>query len=236
MLAFVADEEAGGRKGAHCLVDNHPDLFDDCTEAISEVGGFSISLNDGPAPLRDPDRREGHQLAAAHRQRPRRPRLDGARRQRRDRCSPRAVARIGEHEFAGRHHRHRARVPRGTVARSSACDLDPDKPDEWLPLLGSAARMIGATLRNTANPTMLDAGYKVNVIPSRASATVDGRFLPGQEDDLLETIDELIGDGIEREFEVRDIAVETVFDGDLVDAMCAALEGRGRRRACRSRT
>ncbi len=44
VLAFVADEEAGGRKGAHWLVDNHPDLFADCSEAISEVGGFSVTL------------------------------------------------------------------------------------------------------------------------------------------------------------------------------------------------
>src|SRR3954470_17860189 len=46
VLAFVADEEAGGRLGAHHLVDHHPELFADCTEAISEVGGFSVSLDD----------------------------------------------------------------------------------------------------------------------------------------------------------------------------------------------
>ena len=84
--------------------------------------------------------------------------------------------------------------------------------------------MLGAVIKNTTNPTMLDAGYKANVIPSRATAMIDCRFLPGQEDHLLETIDELIGEGVEREFEVRDIAVETTFDGDLVDAMSAALK------------
>jgi acetylornithine deacetylase/succinyl-diaminopimelate desuccinylase-like protein len=103
-------------------------------------------------------------------------------------------------------------------------ELDPDKIDEWLPLMGSAGEMIGATIRNTANPTMLDAGYKANVIPSHAQAIVDCRFLPGQEDHLLETIDELVGEGVEREFEVRDIAVETTFDGELVDAMTTALK------------
>src|SRR5579859_1864642 len=46
VLAFVSDEEAGGRQGAHYLVDNHADLFADCTEAISEVGGYSVSLNE----------------------------------------------------------------------------------------------------------------------------------------------------------------------------------------------
>jgi acetylornithine deacetylase/succinyl-diaminopimelate desuccinylase-like protein len=44
VLAFVADEEAGGKYGAHWLVDNHPDYFADCTEAISEVGGFSVTV------------------------------------------------------------------------------------------------------------------------------------------------------------------------------------------------
>src|SRR5664279_3613997 len=46
VLAFVSDEEAGGSEGAHYLVDNHPELFADCTEAISEVGGFSVSLDE----------------------------------------------------------------------------------------------------------------------------------------------------------------------------------------------
>jgi acetylornithine deacetylase/succinyl-diaminopimelate desuccinylase-like protein len=85
------------------------------------------------------------------------------------------------------------------------------------------ARMIGATIRNTANPTMLDAGYKSNVIPGSAAATIDTRFLPGQEDELLAKIDELAGEGITRETIVRDIAVETAFDGEIVDAMAVAL-------------
>jgi acetylornithine deacetylase/succinyl-diaminopimelate desuccinylase-like protein len=92
-----------------------------------------------------------------------------------------------------------------------------------LPLLGGAARMIGATIRNTTNPTMLESGYKANVIPSKAEATIDARFLPGQEDQLLATLDDLLAEGVEREFIVRDIAVETGFEGALVDAMSAAL-------------
>ena len=64
-------------------------------------------------------------------------------------------------------------------AEATGLDLDPDDPDDWLPQLGSAARMIGAVIRNTSNPTMLDAGYKANVIPSKAEATIDARFLPG---------------------------------------------------------
>jgi acetylornithine deacetylase/succinyl-diaminopimelate desuccinylase-like protein len=222
VLAFVSDEEAGGRLGAHYLVDNHPDLFADCAEAISEVGGFSVSL--------DADRRlyliqtaekginwlrlratgrPGHgsmvhpdnavtELAAA-------------------------VSRVGAYQHP--------LVITDTVRRmveaiaaATGMDLDPDNPDAWLPQLGGLARMIGAVIRNTSNPTMLQAGYKANVIPSSAEATIDARFLPGQEDAMHAAIDELIGEHVEREFIVQDIAVETSFDGALVDAMCAALK------------
>jgi acetylornithine deacetylase/succinyl-diaminopimelate desuccinylase-like protein len=105
-------------------------------------------------------------------------------------------------------------------------DLDPERPDEWLPVLGGAARMVGATIRNTTNPTMLRAGYKANVIPSTAEATIDCRFVPGQEQAMLETIDELLGEHVDRETEVADIAVETSFEGALVDAMIAALRSQ----------
>ena len=89
--------------------------------------------------------------------------------------------------------------------------------------LGPIAKMVGATLTNTANPTMLSAGYKVNVIPQVASAQVDGRFLPGHEEEFFTEIDSLIGPGVRREQVHHDIAVETSFDGDLVTAMAQAL-------------
>jgi acetylornithine deacetylase/succinyl-diaminopimelate desuccinylase-like protein len=110
-------------------------------------------------------------------------------------------------------------------------DFDPEDPAAVLAKLGSIARMVGATMRNTANPTMLSAGYKVNVIPQTASAHVDGRFLPGYEDEFFREIDALAGPGVTRDFTHQDVALETSFDGDLVDAMRAALEeedGEGR--------
>jgi acetylornithine deacetylase/succinyl-diaminopimelate desuccinylase-like protein len=133
-----------------------------------------------------------------------------------------AVSRIGAHEFPIVM-TDTVRRFLESIAEITGLDIDPDDPEPALPKLGSLARMIGATIRNTANPTMLAAGYKANVIPSRAEATIDTRFLPGQEDILLAIIDDLIGDGISREFVARDVAVETSFDGDLVDAMAAAL-------------
>lgn len=221
VLAFVSDEEAGGVLGAHHLVTNHPDLFADCTEAISEVGGFSVSLDDatrlyliqtaekglnwlrlkasgapGHGSLVHPDNAVTR-LAAA-------------------------VGRVGAYEWPVVITDTIRATIKGLNAVTGA-DLDPEDVDSWLPLLGEAARMIGATIRNTTNPTMLDAGYKANVIPGKAEATIDARFLPGQEEELHRVLDELLGEGVEREFIVRDIAVETGFDGPLVDAMSAAL-------------
>jgi acetylornithine deacetylase/succinyl-diaminopimelate desuccinylase-like protein len=102
----------------------------------------------------------------------------------------------------------------------------PYNEEDLRPLLkeiGPTARMIGATLQNSANPTMLEAGYKANVIPGSASAVIDGRFLPGYEDELNETIRSIIGPDISIETISRDIALEVDFEGDLVDAMCNAI-------------
>jgi acetylornithine deacetylase/succinyl-diaminopimelate desuccinylase-like protein len=221
VLAFVADEEAGGVKGAHFLVDNRPDLFADCSEAISEVGGYSVTVGDlrlypiqtaekGISWLRLTARaRPGHGSMVHD---------DNAVTLLAD-----AVSRIGHYEFPV--------VVTDTVrrflddlARLTGLEIDPDDPEPALRKLGAISRMIGATLRNTANPTMLDAGYKANVVPSSAEAIIDTRFLPGQEEELLAKIDELAGDGVTREYVVHDIAVETSYDGALVDAMSAALK------------
>jgi acetylornithine deacetylase/succinyl-diaminopimelate desuccinylase-like protein len=83
--------------------------------------------------------------------------------------------------------------------------------------------MFGATIRNVTNPTMLNAGYKVNVVPGEAEAHVDGRFLPGHQEEFFAKVDELIGDKVTRELVVHDKALETEFAGGLVDAMRSCL-------------
>jgi acetylornithine deacetylase/succinyl-diaminopimelate desuccinylase-like protein len=221
VLAFVADEEAGGTHGARALIENHEHLFADCSEAIGEIGGFSVSLNDacrlyliqtaekGMAWLRlRALGRPGHGSMIHD-----------------DNAVTRlatAVSRIGSHDWPV-HVTPSTRATVAAIAAASGAPLDADDPQQWLPLLGGLARMIGATLRNTANPTVLTAGYKSNVIPSAAEAVIDCRFLPEFEDELLTTIDTLAGPGIVREFEVREPAVLTDFAGSLVDTMCAAL-------------
>ena len=221
VLAFVADEESGGAYGAHWLVDNHPELFADCSEAISEVGGYSYSIGNDLRlyPIETAEkginwlrlRATGTPSHGSMLHRDNAVTLLAA-----------AVSRIGAHEFPI--------VVTDTVRRFieeladlTGLPIDPDDPEPSLRMLGSAARVIGSTIRNTANPTMLSAGYKANVIPGTAEATIDARFLPGHEEEMLATLDELIGEGIDRETLVRDIAVETSFDGAVVDAMAEAL-------------
>jgi acetylornithine deacetylase/succinyl-diaminopimelate desuccinylase-like protein len=221
VLAFVSDEEAGGVQGAHYLVDNHRDLFADCTEAISEVGGFSVSLDEQLRVYLIQTAEKGiNWLRLKATGRPGHGSLVHP-----DNAVTRlatAVSQIGTYEWPIVI-TDTVRATINGLAELTGRDLDPDDVDSWLPLLGDAARMIGATIRNTTNPTMLDAGYKANVIPSKAEATIDARFLPGQEDELLRTIDGMLGDGVQREFIVQDIAVETGFEGALVEAMSAAL-------------
>ena len=220
VLAFVADEEAGGKWGARWLVDNHPELFEGVTEAIGEVGGFSATIGGrrlyliqtaekGIAWMRLTARGQaGHGSMLQP---------DNAVTELAE-----AVARIGRHEWP-------VRLTPATRAfldqAAAALGLDCDGSDyrELISKLGPISRLVGATVTNTANPTVLSAGYKVNVVPQVATAQVDGRFLPGYEDEFFAELDGLLGPGMQREFIHHDIAVQTTLDGALADAMTAAL-------------
>jgi acetylornithine deacetylase/succinyl-diaminopimelate desuccinylase-like protein len=134
----------------------------------------------------------------------------------------RTVTRIGEHRFPVQ------LTPSVESFLAAACDaadipFDPRDPEAALAQLGPFARMIGATLRHTANPTMLQAGYKSNVIPGEAEAMVDARFLPGLEQDFFDQFEALLDEGVSYEAEVRDISLSTPFEGDLVAKMTSAL-------------
>jgi len=220
VIAFLADEEAGGSYGGRWLVHNHPDLFEGVTEAIGEVGGFSATVGGqrlyliqtaekGIAWLRLTARG-----TAGH----------GSLLQNGNAVTELAetVARIGRHEWPTRF-TPSAQAFLEAASEALGLELSPDTAREVLTKLGPLARMVGATLTNTANPTMLDAGYKVNVVPQTAAASVDGRFLPGYEEEFLAELDSLLGPGVQREYINTDIALETTFDGDLCAAMTAAL-------------
>ena len=101
--------------------------------------------------------------------------------------------------------------------------VDLDDPSALLSRLGTLGYLVGATLQNTANPTMLSAGYKHNVIPGEASAGIDGRVLPGHEDEFEDTIRALVGDTVEITTVTSDIALEAPLDSLLVDQMASVL-------------
>jgi len=221
VVAYLADEEAGGTKGSHWLVDNHPEQFEGCTESISEVGGFSLQIRDDLRlyPVQTAQRgmawmkltargRAGHgslvntanavtELAEA-------------------------VARIGRYAWPVRLTKT-VEAFLDELGGAIGVEIDPHDLRPVAAKLGTITALVAATLRNTANPTMLEAGYKINVIPQTASAHIDGRFLPGYEEEFFATIDELLGPNVTRETVHSDIALETGWDGALVDAMKAAI-------------
>jgi acetylornithine deacetylase/succinyl-diaminopimelate desuccinylase-like protein len=220
VLAFLADEEAGGSWGARWLVDNHRDLFDGVTEAIGEVGGFSVTIGGKRLYLLQTAEkgiawmRLTAQGTAGH----------GSMINSDNAVTDvaEAVARIGRYQWPIRETEAAFAFAR-EACDALGIDFDPEDAGAVLGKLGPIAKMVGATLTNTTNPTMLSAGYKVNVVPQTATAQVDGRFLPGQEDEFFRDLDALIGPGVRREQVHQDIAVETSFDGDLVDAMARSL-------------
>ncbi|MDQ0381651.1 M20/M25/M40 family metallo-hydrolase [Amycolatopsis thermophila] len=220
IFAFLADEEAGGKFGAQWLVENRRDLFEGATEAISEVGGFSINLKDDVRTYVVETAEKGIRWMKL--------RVRGTAGHgsmiHRDNAVTKlsaAVARLGQHRFP-LVLTDSVREFLAGVTEITGWDFPEDDIDGAVAKLGNISRMIGATLRDTANPTMLTAGYKSNVIPSVAEAAVDCRILPGREEAFNRELDEILGPDIEKEW-MELPPVETTFDGALVDAMTASL-------------
>ena len=221
VLAFFADEEAGSIFGSHWMVDKHPELFAGCNEAISEVGGFSVTLANGKRLYLIETAEKGiHWMKlTAH------GRAGHGAVENRENALTRlaeAVVKIGNHQWPQRYS-ETVKTLFKKVAEVTGKTYDEKDLRPLIAEMGFAGRMIGPILQNSANPTMLEAGYKANVIPGSASAVIDGRFIPGFEDELNETIKSLIGPQVTLETITRDKALEVAFEGDLVDAMCQAI-------------
>ena len=223
LLAFFADEEAGGDYGSRWLVKHRPEVFAGYSEAVSEVGGFSVTITGEHRLYLIEAAQKGIQWmkltakgTAGH----------GSFINQNNAVTKvaDAVARIGNYEWPQLETKT-SNIFFRKIAELTGDKYDPKNVKPLLHHLGDAVKMLGATISNTANPTMLEAGYKVNVIPQSASAMVDGRFLPGHENQLQETIKKLAGDEIEIEVLTRDIALEVEFAGPLVKAMCDAISG-----------
>jgi acetylornithine deacetylase/succinyl-diaminopimelate desuccinylase-like protein len=220
VIAFFADEEAGGVLGSHYLVDTRPELFAGATEAISEVGGYSITLNGQRAYLLQTGEKSlvwAKLIARGQATHGSRLIHDNAITKLAE-----AVAKVGRRQWPIRLTDTTTELL-GEVARILGVDPQKVGPDELAIATGTAAGFIQATLRTTTNPTMLTAGYKHNVIPDTAEALIDIRTLPGEEDAVLAELADLVGPDIEIVIMHRDIGLETSFDGPLVEAITSTL-------------
>jgi acetylornithine deacetylase/succinyl-diaminopimelate desuccinylase-like protein len=227
VFAFLSDEEAGGKYGSQWLVDNRPDLFEGVTEAIGEVGGFSLTV-----PRKDGGERRLYLVETAEKSmmwmklsvRSHAGHGSMIHHNNAVTAVAEATAKLGRHEFplvmtdaVGQF--------LAAITEETGYEFDVDSPDlaGAIAKLGPIARVVGATLRDTANPTMLKAGYKANVIPATAESVVDCRILPGRQAAFEREVDELIGPDVTREWITQLPSYETTFDGDLVDAMNNAI-------------
>ena len=220
VLAFVADEEDRGAYGAHWLVDHHADFFAGCATAIGESGGFSYPVGEHRVyPIGTAERGTAHlRLTSTGRA------GHGSRRNDDNAVAKllAALARVAALE-------HPVRLTPAVTAFiervGAALDVpvDLDDVDATIARFGPAARLVENTVRNSTTPTVLRAGYKVNVIPGSATAELDVRTLPGTVDELLASIDAALGPDVRREFIADEPAVQAPIDSPWFDAMAGAL-------------
>lgn len=222
VFAMFADEEHGGRRGAKFMVENFPDDFCGASEAVSEVGGFSIQLGDRRTYLIQTGEKgiqwlklrasgtQGHgslvhrDNAVTH--------LAGA------------MTRIGGHSWPVELSPTTERLLRGAAdILGVEFEATEERINEIVAGFGPVSRMIEASLRNTSNPTMLSAGYKTNVIPDDAGGVVDTRFLVGQQEQVLRQVEELAGVNVKVESYITERAIDLPFDVPIVDRMIDAL-------------
>jgi acetylornithine deacetylase/succinyl-diaminopimelate desuccinylase-like protein len=230
VLAFLADEEAGGTYGARYLVDNHPGPLRGRHGGDQRGRRLLLHGQRGPAALSDRDGREGHALDEADRRRHRRARVDDPQRQRHHRAV-RGGRPARPSQVPGAGHQDRTAFL-DELSDALGTPLDPEDMEATLAELGGIAKIIGATLRNTANPTHAERrlqgqrhpgpGHRPRrrPLPARARGGVPRRPRPDPRPER-----------VRREDVHSDKALETTFDGPLVDAMQSALLGRGPDRA-----
>ncbi|CAB4907207.1 unannotated protein [freshwater metagenome] len=221
VILLLPDEEAGSVHGSHWLAEHRPDLFAGVTQAIGEVGGFSITIKDDlrlyPIQTAEKGMKWLRLRAAARAGHGSMIHEDNSVTQ-----LARAVTRIGEHQWPI-HKTSTVQRFLDELSQAFGIDVSDVESQELHRRLGNLSYLVGATMQNTANPTVLRAGYKTNVIPTLATAEIDCRFLPGQEEELDATIRLLVGDGIDVDVINYGIAVEAPLDTQLFEIMASAL-------------
>lgn len=232
ILMAAADEERGGELGAHFMVDNHPELIR-AEYALNEGGGqpfevggqlymtlqtaekglarFRLTANGSP----------GHASM---------PRDDNAVVRLSEAVAAVGRARLPAHltETVRGYLRTMAETQPDEIAvalrRMAASEADVDDVLDALPVDDQRRRYLHAITHNTASPTVLEAGSKVNVFPSVATARVDGRTLPGfSPEDLRAELADYLPDGIEMEFDEEGVPLESGLESPLYDAIAASI-------------
>ncbi|MFI7007695.1 M20/M25/M40 family metallo-hydrolase [Streptomyces sp. NPDC050145] len=226
VIAFTADEEASAEDGSGFLAEEHAGLFEGCTEGISESGAFTFHDGAGRQlyPIAAGERGTGWLKLTARGKAGHGSKVNPANAVSRLAA---AVARIGDHRWPVRL-TPTVRAALAEMAEVYGIDTDVDAPDfdvdTLLDKLGPAADLVAPTVRNSSNPTMLSAGYKINVIPGEATAHVDGRYLPGTEDEFRATLDALTGPDVDWEYHHREVALQAPVDAPAFAKMRAAVE------------
>ncbi len=235
IFAAVADEEAGSHKGALFLVEEHPELVR-AEYVLNEVGGHTLYMGDTlyyPIQVSEKGICWFELTASGEPGHGSMPHPENAVVK-----IARAIDKLGRTRLP----QHNTEIVEEFVRALAAgapfpqskllpLMLSPTLAPKLLDVLEKQNRDqaigLNAMLRNTASPTMLSGGTKVNVIPSNASVRVDGRVIPGQRiDSFIQEIQKVVGD--ELKITVLDQHDGTVFDTQtpLYDAICGALVAR----------
>lgn len=230
LLVLVADEEAGCTWGSEWLVANHPDLVR-AEYALGEIGGFNLPMGSTRFyPIQVAQKsavwiRARTRGESGHGSMPRESSAVGH--------LAAALARLtaghlpfhaprATREFLEAVARHqggaRALAMRGLLSPALAPRILARLPDRAL------ARTLHAVLANTATPTILRAGERLNVIPTVAEADLDARALPGDDGaELLQELRSVLGSEVELEV-IRSLpALEARSDTPLFAALAGAI-------------
>jgi acetylornithine deacetylase/succinyl-diaminopimelate desuccinylase-like protein len=204
-----ADEESGGRCGAGWMVKEHADLIRS-EFAINEGGGFGSEIlgkriysvqtaEKGTARFTLRARgRPGHGSMPHHDNAVLK--LAAGLQRLGDAALPSHVVPTARLKIEGL-----AQILDGKVGSALRTLVDSRNGNESLnklPLDEGMRTLLYAILHNTVTPTMLQAGTKINVIPSTAEAKVDARLLPGQtKETFLKELQAVLDRGLEIEFQ-----------------------------------
>ncbi|MFJ1865917.1 M20/M25/M40 family metallo-hydrolase [Streptomyces sp. NPDC088097] len=225
VVAFTADEEDSAIDGSGFLADHHPHLFEGCTEGIGESGAFTVHPGRGRSfyPIAAGERGTAWvkltaQGTTGHGSKPNRANAVSR--------LAAAVTRIGAYEWPV-HLTDTVVACITELAALQGLSVDPRARgfdlDGLLDKLGPAAALVRAVIRSSTNPTMLSAGYKVNVVPGQAIGFVDGRIVPGGEEEFKAILDELTGPDVRWEFHHHEIALQSPVEGRTYEVLCEAV-------------